>query len=237
MSWIADPESWIALATLTAVEIVLGIDNIVVLSLLVSRLPERSRPRARLIGLSVAMGARIVLLLSLTWVMRLTAPLFTALGREISGRDLILVAGGLFLIGKGTVEIHEKLEGEATHAARRAGASFSSVILQILVLDVVFSIDSVITAIGLAKELGVMVAAVVIAVLVMMVAAGPINRFIDRHPTVKMLALAFLLLIGLALVAEGVDVHIPKVAIYFAMAFSILVEMLNIRLRGRTEQA
>jgi predicted tellurium resistance membrane protein TerC len=233
MSWLSEPQAWIALGTLTAIEIVLGIDNIIFISILVGRLPESVRARARTLGLAGAMITRILLLLSLTWIMRLTAPLFSLLGREISGRDLILIAGGLFLLAKSTLEIHDKLEGQAEHGQAGRRATFWGVVAQILILDIVFSLDSVITAIGLADRVAVMVLAIVIAVGVMMAAAGAVNRFIERHPTVKILALSFLLLIGLALVGEGIDVHIPKSSIYFAMAFSVFVELLNLRIRGK----
>jgi predicted tellurium resistance membrane protein TerC len=232
MEWITSPEAWIALTTLTLLEIVLGVDNIIFISILVGRLPEEQRQRARLLGLSFAMGTRILLLLLLAWIMRLQASLFTVLGVDISGRDLILIGGGLFLLAKSTVEIHNSLEGEegsGSHGAKRAG--FVSVIIQIGIIDIVFSLDSVITAVGLADDVAVMVIAIVIAVGVMMVAAGAIGRFVDEHPTIKMLALSFLVLIGVALIAEGIDVHIPKGYIYFAMAFSVVVEMLNIRIR------
>jgi predicted tellurium resistance membrane protein TerC len=231
MEWITSPEAWIALTTLTLLEIVLGVDNIIFISILVGRLPEAQRQRARLLGLGFAMGTRILLLLLLTWIMRLQASLFTVLNVDISGRDLILIGGGLFLLAKSTLEIHESLEGAEgeSHAAKQAG--FVSVIVQIGLIDIVFSLDSVITAVGLADDVGVMVVAIVIAVGVMMVAAGAIGRFVDDHPTVKMLALSFLVLIGVALIAEGIDVHIPKGYIYFAMAFSVVVEMLNIRIR------
>ncbi len=232
--WIFSPEAWVALVTLTALEIVLGIDNIIFISILVGRLPEHQRNRARTIGLALAMGTRIALLLSLAWVMGLTAPLFTALGQEISGRDLILVGGGLFLLWKSTHEIHASLEGgEEQPSAGAAGASFASVITQIAIIDIVFSLDSVITAVGMADDVAVMVVAIVLAVLVMLVAARPIGDFVDRHPTLKMLALSFLILVGFALVAEGFDFHVPKGYIYFAMAFSVAVEMLNLRLRAR----
>ena len=231
MEWIASPEAWVALTTLTLLEIVLGIDNIIFISILVGRLPEAQRPRARFLGLSLAMGTRILLLLLITWIMRLQADLFSVLGVGISGRDLILIGGGLFLIAKSTLEIHEGLEGAGAegHAVRHA--SFLSVLLQIAVIDIVFSLDSVITAVGLAEDVSVMIIAIVIAVGVMMFSAGAIGRFVDDHPTVKMLALSFLVLIGFALIAEGIDFHIPKGYIYFAMAFSVAVEMLNIRIR------
>jgi predicted tellurium resistance membrane protein TerC len=232
MEWLTSPEAWIALTTLTLLEIVLGVDNIIFISILVGRLPEAQRQRARLLGLGFAMGTRILLLLLITWIMRLQATLFTVLNVEVSGRDLILIGGGLFLLAKATLEIHESLEGaeEEGHAVKHAG--FTSVIIQIGLIDIVFSLDSVITAVGLADHVGVMIVAIVIAVGVMMFAAGAIGRFVDDHPTVKMLALSFLVLIGVALIAEGIDVHIPKGYIYFAMAFSVVVEMLNIRIRG-----
>jgi len=233
MEWITSPEAWVALATLTLLEIVLGIDNIIFISILVGRLPEAQRQRGRVFGLALAMGTRILLLLALTWIMRLQGTLFTVLDNGFSGRDLILIGGGLFLIAKSTMEIHESLEGAAdAHGGGVRQASFVSVILQIAVIDIVFSLDSVITAVGLADDLAVMILAIMIAVVVMMLAAGAVGRFVDSHPTVKMLALSFLFLIGLALIAEGVNVHIPKGYIYFAMAFSVLVEMLNIRIRG-----
>jgi predicted tellurium resistance membrane protein TerC len=233
MEWISSPEAWVALATLTALEIVLGVDNIIFISILVGRLPEAQRQRGRVVGLGLAMGTRILLLLTLTWIMRLQADLFVVLGVGISGRDLILIGGGLFLLAKSTMEIHESLEGDA-HADGTAvkHASFLSVIVQIAIIDIVFSLDSVITAVGLADEVAVMIIAIVIAVGVMMFAAASIGRFVDQHPTIKMLALSFLVLIGVALIAEGIDLHIPKGYIYFAMAFSVLVEMLNIRIRG-----
>jgi len=236
MELLADPQIWIALLTLTALEIVLGIDNIVFISILASKLPAEQRDRARIVGLGLAMFMRIALLFSISFIIGLTAPLFAVVGMEFSGRDLIFIAGGLFLLGKSTFEIHERLEGETAHASGgRKAATFGSVIVQIVLLDAVFSIDSVITAVGMADELAVMVAAVVIAVGVMMVSAKSIGEFVERHPTVKMLALSFLLLIGTSLIAEGFDVHIPKGYIYFAMAFSVLVEMLNLRVRGRKD--
>ena len=234
MDWIGDPQAWIGLLTLTALEIVLGIDNIVFISILAGRLPEESRARARKVGLTLAMLMRIALLLSITWVMRLTAPLFTVVGQDISGRDLILIVGGLFLLAKSTHEIHEKLEGEEGGASAKVVASFGAVIVQILLLDLVFSLDSVITAVGMAEDVAVMILAVIIAVAVMLVSAGAISDFVDRHPTLKMLALSFLLLIGVSLVAEGLDQHIPKGYIYFAMFFSVFVEMINLRVRART---
>jgi predicted tellurium resistance membrane protein TerC len=235
LGWATTAEGWIALATLTVLEIVLGIDNIVFISILASKLQFKDRPRARKIGLSLAMFIRIALLWSITWVMRLTAPLFTALGNEISGRDLILLIGGLFLLAKSTHEIHDKLEGEDGHGNKRVAASFAGVIIQILLLDIVFSLDSVITAVGMAEDLAVMVIAVIVAVGVMLVSAGAISDFVDKHPTVKMLALSFLLLIGVSLIAEGFDQHIPKGYIYFAMGFSIFVEMVNLRIRAKSK--
>ncbi|MBI4709587.1 MAG: TerC family protein [Nitrospirae bacterium] len=234
MDWITDPQAWIALATLTALEIVLGIDNIIFISILTGKLPAHQRGKAQTIGLALAMLTRIMLLFSLTWLMRLTAPLFSVMGNEISGRDLILIIGGLFLLGKSTFEIHDKLEGEAGHSSGRTAASFTSVIVQIMFLDIIFSLDSVITAIGMANQLIIMVLAVVIAVVFMMMSAGRVSGFIEKHPTIKVLALSFLILIGVALIADGLDSHIPKGYIYFAMAFSVFVEMLNIKVRRRT---
>jgi len=231
MEWIASPEAWVALATLTLLEIVLGIDNIIFISILVGRLPVEQRQRARVIGLGLAMGTRILLLLVLSWIMGLTAPLFSVVGNEISGRDLILVGGGLFLLAKSTLEIHHSLEGEEEAASSVAAAGFYSVLVQIAVLDIVFSLDSVITAVGLAEHVEVMIAAIIIAVAVMMVAAKPVSDFVDGHPTIKMLALSFLVLIGVALIGEGLDFHIPKGYIYCAMAFSVTVELLNLRVR------
>jgi predicted tellurium resistance membrane protein TerC len=234
-SWMASADGWIALTTLTVLEIVLGIDNIVFISILAGKLKPEERGRARTIGLALAMGTRILLLLSITWVMGLTAPLFTVFGREISGRDLILLIGGLFLIAKSTHEIHDKLEGADGHGAARAAASFGAVLVQIALLDIVFSLDSVITAVGMAEHVGVMIIAVVMAVGVMLFSAGPISNFVEKHPTVKMLALSFLLLIGVSLIGEGLDHHIPKGYIYFAMGFSIFVEMINLRVRAKGE--
>lgn len=231
MEWLTDPQTWIALATLTALEIVLGIDNIVFISILAGKLPAHQREKARLIGLGLAMFTRVALLFSLTWLMGLTAPLFTLFNNEISGRDIILIAGGLFLLGKSTLEIHEKLEGEEGSASVRVGATFAQVIVQILMLDIVFSLDSIITAIGMASKLAIMIAAVVIAVAFMMLFSGKIGDFVDRHPTVKMLALSFLILIGVALIGDGLGMHISKGYIYFAMGFSVCVEMLNLRIR------
>jgi len=236
--WINDPQAWVALATLVALEIVLGIDNIIFISILVGRLPEHQRDRARIIGLGLAMGTRILLLLSLAWVMSLTAPLFTIMAQEISGRDLILILGGLFLLGKSVHEIHNSLEVEDHHesAAGKAGANFAAILIQIAIIDIVFSLDSVITAVGMADHIAVMVIAVVIAVGVMMVAAKPIGDFVDQHPTIKMLALSFLILVGVALLGEGFDHHIPKGYIYFAMAFSLGVEMLNLKARKKSDK-
>jgi predicted tellurium resistance membrane protein TerC len=233
--WTTSAEGWIALATLTVLEIVLGIDNIVFISILAGKLRREDRERARRLGLSLAMFIRIALLLSITWVMGLTGPLFSTLGQQISGRDLILILGGLFLIAKSTHEIHDKLEGEEGHGSAKVASSFAAVILQILLLDIVFSLDSVITAVGMAEDVAVMIIAVIIAVGVMLVSAGPISEFVERHPTVKMLALSFLLLIGVSLMGEGLDQHIPKGYIYFAMGFSIFVEMINLRVRKKSE--
>ena len=233
MDWIADPQIWIALATLTFLEIVLGIDNIIFISILSGKLPMEQQPKARRLGLAGAMVTRVLLLVSLAWIIRLTHPLFTVSGTDISGRDLILILGGLFLMAKSTHEIHEKLEGEEGHASSRVAASFTSVIIQIMLLDIVFSLDSVITAVGMVDELWVMVTAVIIAVGIMMWSAEPISAFVHRHPTVKMLALSFLLLIGLSLLAEGFDHHIPKGYIYFAMAFAGVDEAINHRLRPK----
>ena len=231
----ADPQVWIALGTLTFLEIVLGVDNIIFISILSGKLPQNQQARARRIGLLAAMLTRIALLFSLAWIIRLTAPWFTVLGQEISGRDLILILGGLFLLGKSTFEIHDKLEGEEGHASKKVAATFTSVIVQIMLLDLVFSLDSVITAVGMADELWVMVTAVIIAVGIMMLSAEPISEFVHKHPTVKMLALSFLLLIGLSLVMEGFDHHIPKGYIYFAMGFSVFVEMINLKLRKASQ--
>lgn len=230
MEWINDPSIWIAFLTLTALEIVLGIDNIVFISILAGKLPPEQQQRARTIGLALAMITRVLLLLTLAWIIGLTAPWFEVLGQEISGRDLILILGGVFLVAKSTREIHHKLEGD-DRTEVRGHPSFRSVIIQILLLDVVFSLDSVITAVGMVDEVGVMIAAVVVAIGIMLISAGAIGRFVDRHPTVKMLALSFLLLIGVTLIAEGFDQHISKGYIYFAMGFSVFVEMLNLRLQ------
>jgi predicted tellurium resistance membrane protein TerC len=234
MEWLTDPQIWIALLTLTFLEIVLGVDNIIFISILSGKLPEEQQPRARRLGLLGAMVMRVILLFSLAWIIRLTEPWFTVVGQEISGRDLILILGGLFLLGKSTYEIHDKLEGEEGHASAKVGASFMSVLVQIMLLDIVFSLDSVITAVGMVDELWVMVTAVVIAVGIMMLSAEGISAFVHKHPTVKMLALSFLLLIGLSLLLEGFDHHIPKGYIYFAMGFSVFVEMINLRLKKVT---
>jgi predicted tellurium resistance membrane protein TerC len=231
MEWLSDPQAWIGFLTLTVLEIVLGIDNVVFISILAGKLPPARRGRARKVGLALAMIMRILMLLSISWIVRLTTPLFTVLGEEISGRDLVLLVGGLFLLGKATHEIHDKLEGEEGEASARVGPSFTSVIVQILLLDIVFSLDSVITAVGMVQQVGVMIAAVVVAVGFMLAFSGPISDFVDRHPTVKILALSFLIMIGVMLIAEGLDHHIPKGYVYFAMAFSVFVEILNIRLR------
>ncbi len=248
MEWLSNPEIWISLITLTVLEIVLGIDNIIFISIMASKLPANQQKKARQVGLALAMITRVLLLLSLTWIMRLTSPLFNmadwiGLGSgewyeklAISGRDLILIIGGLFLIYKSTREIHEKLEGDEHAVQTKAVVTFNGVIFQILLLDIVFSLDSVITAVGMADHIWVMIAAVIIAVIVMMVSAGGISNFVNKHPTVKMLALSFLLLIGVSLLAEGLDQHIPKGYIYFAMAFSVLVEMLNLKMKtGNTK--
>jgi predicted tellurium resistance membrane protein TerC len=223
----------LALVTLTFLEIILGVDNVIFISILSSKLPGSDQLKARRTGLLAAMVMRILLLLSIAWIIRLTAPLFTVLGRDISGRDLILIGGGLFLLGKATLEIHERLEGEEGHESARVAPSFGAVILQIMLLDVVFSLDSVITAVGMADDITVMVAAVVISVGIMMFAAEPISAFVNKHPTVKVLALSFLLLIGMSLVGDGLGVHVPKGYIYFAMGFSVFVEMINLRVRRR----
>ena len=237
MQWISDPNAWIALLTLTALEIVLGIDNIVFITILAGKLPPRDRDRARQMGLAVAMISRILLLLSISWIMGLTQPLITVAGNGLSGRDLILLVGGMFLIWKATREIHEKVEDEEDHDTRPAKVSFASVIFQIMLLDIVFSLDSVITAVGMADDIGVMISAVVISVGIMMFAAKSVGDFVQRHPTVKMLALAFLILIGTNLMAEGWHFHIPKGYVYFAMAFSVFVEMLNLRVSKRKGRA
>jgi predicted tellurium resistance membrane protein TerC len=231
MEWLYDPQAWVALATLTALEIVLGIDNIIFISVLVGRLPEKRRQKARIMGLALAMISRIVLLLSLVWIMTLTKPLFAIFAHDFSGRDLILIGGGLFLFIKSTLEIHNSLESEGARKARsHKGATFVGVLLEIMVLDIVFSLDSVITAVGIAQHVHIMILAIVIAVIVMMFSARPISDFIDIHPTLKILALSFLILIGATLVAEGMGFHIPKGYIYFSVAFSVMVEMLNLRI-------
>ena len=235
MEWITNPESLIALLTLTVLEIVLGIDNIIFISILAGKLPKEQQNKARLTGLGLAMITRILLLFSIVWIMKLTLPLFTVLGQEISGRDIILIAGGLFLLAKSTFEIHDKLEGEEGHLNAKVAKSFGSVITQILLLDIVFSLDSVITAVGMANNIIIMIVAVVIAVGVMMVSSKSISDYVEKHPTVKMLALAFLILIGVSLIAEGLGQHIPKGYIYFAMAFSVFVEMLNLRMKGKAK--
>jgi len=233
MEWITNPEAWIALLTLTALEIVLGIDNIVFISILAGKLPEDQQDKGRRIGLILAMGMRILLLFSLAWLTSLEESLFHVFGQGISGRDLIMVIGGLFLLGKSTFEIHDKLEGEEGHASAKVKATFASVIIQIMLLDIVFSLDSVITAVGMANDLAIMVAAVVIAVIIMLYASGPISDFVNERPTLKILALSFLLLIGFSLVVDGLHYHIPKGYIYFAMGFSIFVEMVNLRVRTK----
>jgi predicted tellurium resistance membrane protein TerC len=233
MSLLTDPAVWLALLTLSAVEIVLGIDNIIFIAILAGKLPAKQQAKGRTVGLLLAMVTRILLLLSITLIMKLTQPLFTLVTLEFSGRDLILIAGGLFLLGKSTVEIHDNLEGEEMHVPANPSkrVTFISVIVQIMILDIVFSLDSVITAIGLAKHLSVMIAAIVLAVIVMIFLAGAISTFVENHPTIKILALSFLLLIGVSLVGEGMDLHIPKGYIYFAMAFSVFVEILNMKIR------
>jgi predicted tellurium resistance membrane protein TerC len=231
MDWITDPQAWIGFATLTVLEIVLGIDNIVFISILADKLPREQQRRARLVGLALAMVTRILLLLSLTWIIGLTQPLFSVLGEDISGRDLVLLLGGLFLIAKSTHEIHGNLEGEEGEVSARVAPSLVSVLIQIMLLDIVFSLDSVITAVGMVEEVAVMISAVVVAIIFMMAFAGTISGFVSRHPTIKMLALSFLILIGVALIADGLGRHIPKGYIYFAMAFSVGVELLNLRVR------
>jgi predicted tellurium resistance membrane protein TerC len=233
MEWITNPESWIALITLTVLEIVLGIDNIIFISILTGKLPYEKQNKARIIGLGFAMLTRIALLFSLVWIMRLTKPIFTILTQEISGRDIILILGGIFLIWKSTQEIHNKLEGEEEHVSVKITTSFISIVLQIGIIDIVFSLDSVITAVGMANQLAIMVTAVIIAVIFMMLFSGKISDFVNEHPTVKMLALSFLLLIGVTLIADGLGQHISKGYIYFAMAFSVFVEILNLRLRKK----
>jgi len=236
MDAILTADGVLALATLTFLEIVLGVDNVIFISILSSKLPEAQQSKARRVGLAAAMVMRILLLMSIAWVIGLTEPFFTVLGQGISGRDLILLGGGLFLLGKATLEIHDGLEGEEGHRTAKVAPSFGAVIAQIMVLDIVFSLDSVITAVGMAEELSIMVLAVVLAVGVMMFSAEPISAFVHRHPTVKMLALSFLLLIGLALIGDAFEVHIPKGYIYFAMGFSVFVEMVNMRVRRRAPE-
>ena len=236
MELLADPQAWIAFLTLTALELVLGIDNIIFISILVDRLPAARREFTRRVGLALAMFMRIALLLTLTWMVGLTAPLFAVLGEQISGRDLILIGGGVFLLWKATGEIHALIEGE-DEQEHRVAATFAGILVQIAIIDLVFSLDSIITAVGMVDELEVMVAAVIAAVLLMMAFAGPIGRFVSRHPTVKMLALSFLIMVGMALVADGLDFHVPKGYIYFAMAFSVGVEMLNLRMRSKMRPA
>ena len=235
MELLTNPETWVALATLTVLEIVLGIDNVIFISILVQRLPADQRERARLVGLGLAMGMRVLLLLAISWIVGLTQPLFEIIGRPLSVRDLILIGGGLFLLWKATTEIHESLEGEEAHAAASTGggATLTGVLIQIVLLDIVFSLDSVLTAVGMVDEVPIMIAAVIIAVGVMLFASGPLSKFVHAHPTVKMLALAFLLLIGVTLIADGLGFHIPKESIYVAMGFSVFVEALNLRARNR----
>lgn len=233
MNWMTNPELWIAFLTLCALEVVLGIDNVIFISILAGKLPGHQQDRARVVGLALAMVMRILLLLSISWIARLTEPLLTVFGHGFSGRDLILVAGGLFLVAKSTHEIHGKLEGEDAQGAGAAVASFAAVLVQIMLLDIVFSLDSVITAVGMVNNIPVMIGAVVISVIFMMFFSGPISRFVDKHPTVKMLALSFLLLIGVTLIADGCGQHVSKGYIYFAMGFSVFVEMLNLRLQKK----
>ena len=235
MEWISSPESWIALLTLTALEIVLGIDNIIFISILAGKLPENQQKTGRQVGLLMAMITRILLLFSIAWLTRLTAPLFNVLSHDISGRDLILIIGGLFLLGKSTFEIHERLEGEEGHASEKVAATLGAVIVQIMLLDIVFSLDSVITAVGMVNEIAIMVTAVVVAVGIMLFASGPISGFVNDRPTLKILALSFLLLIGFSLIADGLGIHIPKGYIYFAMGFSVFVEVFNLQVRGKTK--
>lgn len=237
MDWLTNPEAWIALLTLTALEIVLGVDNIIFISILVGRLPAEKRNTARVLGLGLAMATRILLLLSITWVMKLTEPLFEFRDRAFSGRDLILITGGLFLLWKSTFEIHQNLEGEEETRSAGKGRGFAGVLAQIAVLDIIFSLDSVITAVGLANDVAVMIIAIMIAVLVMMLSSRGIGEFVDRHPTIKILALSFLVMIGVTLLVEGFGIHIPKGYVYFAMAFSFGVEMLNLRMRKKKAEA
>ncbi len=235
MEWLATPEGWISLLTLTLLEIVLGIDNLVFISILAGKLPEHQRDKARQVGLALALVTRILLLLSLAWMMGLTKPVFTVMGHGVSGRDMILIIGGLFLLGKSTHEIHEKLEGEDGGVTRKLAPTYAAVLVQIIMLDIVFSLDSVITAVGMVKDKSIMIVAVIVAMLFMLAFAGQVSRFIEKHPTIKMLALSFLLMIGCMLVAEGFHKEIPKGYVYFAMAFSVGVEFLNIRLRGKSK--
>ena len=235
MELLTDPQVWVAFLTLLALELVLGVDNVIFISILAGKLPEEQRKKARTMGLLLAVVSRILLLFAITWIVRLTQPLFEVGGQAFSGRDLILLGGGLFLMGKAVHEMHNRLEGEEGHSSAKVPASFGAVIAQILVLDVVFSLDSVITAVGMVDQIGVMIAAVLVAVAVMLVSAGAISAFVERHPTVKMLALAFLMLIGVTLVADGLGHHIPKGYIYFSMGFSIFVEMLNLRARAKSK--
>ena len=234
MEWLSDPNIWIAFATLTVLELVLGIDNVIFVSILAGKLPPAQQPKARFIGLSLALVMRVILLFSLSWVIGLTEPLFTVFSQPVSGRDIVLLIGGLFLIGKSTHEIHGSLEGEEGQDSKKVYAGLASVIVQITLLDIVFSLDSVITAVGMVNNLWIMISAVIVSIIAMMLFAGSIGAFVQRHPTIKMLALSFLLLIGFTLIAEGLEFHIPKGYIYFAMAFSVLVEILNIRLRRKT---
>jgi predicted tellurium resistance membrane protein TerC len=233
MDLLTDPQAWIAFGTLVVLEIVLGIDNVIFISILAGKLPESEQKKARVTGLALAVVTRLLLLLSLSWIIGLTAPIVTLLGFSLSGRDLILLAGGLFLMGKSTREIHQKLEGEEGHVSAKVKASFTNVVIQILLLDIVFSLDSVITAVGMVNRLSIMVAAVLVATFVMIASAGAISDFVNRHPTVKILALSFLLLIGFTLIVEGMHQHIPKGYIYFAMAFSVFVEMLNLQMKKK----
>jgi len=233
MQWITDAQAWVALATLIALEIVLGIDNIIFISILAGKLPSDKQGKARILGLALAMISRVLLLFSLTWIMRLTRPFFTVMGHGVSGRDIILIAGGLFLMAKSTLEIHDKLEGKEGRTSEHSASSFAGVLIQIMLLDIIFSLDSVITAIGMANQLIIMVLAVVIAVIFMMFASGGISGFVEKHPTIKVLALSFLLLIGITLVADGLGRHVPKGYIYFAMAFSVFVEVINLRIRKK----
>jgi predicted tellurium resistance membrane protein TerC len=236
MELLASPEAWIAFVTLTALELVLGIDNIIFIAILVDKLPKAQQDLARRLGLFMAMFMRVGLLLVLAWIVGLVAPLFTVLGQEVSGRDLILILGGLFLVWKSTTEIHGSLEGQEGHSAAKVKSTLAGVITQIMIIDMVFSLDSIITAVGMVDDVRIMIAAVVVSVALMMVFAGPIGRFVSAHPTIKMLALAFLVVIGVVLIAEGLDTHVPKGYVYFAMAFSVAVEMLNIRMRRRSKK-